>query len=75
MEASVLEVILDPGAADPADPAVDDGHLAVVDVPEPAKIPANLSATAERALGDADLRRAHDTDLDTGGREAFVELP
>ena len=40
VELAVLEVILDPGAADPADPAVDDHDLAVVDVPEAAQVPA-----------------------------------
>ena len=34
MEAAVLEVVLDSGAADPADAAVDDGELAVVDMAE-----------------------------------------
>ena len=34
VEAAVLEMVLDPGAADPADPPVDDDDLAVVDVPE-----------------------------------------
>ena len=37
MEAAVLEVVLDPGAADPADAAVDDDDLAMVDVSEPAR--------------------------------------
>ena len=46
VEAPVLEVILDPGAPDPADPAVHDDHLAVVDVPERANVPASGSAIA-----------------------------
>ena len=39
VEAAVLEVILDAGAPDPADPAVDDDQLAMVDVPELVKVP------------------------------------
>jgi hypothetical protein len=33
VEAAVVEVVLDPGAADPGDAAVDDEQLAVVDAP------------------------------------------
>ena len=40
VEPPVLEVVLDPCAADPADAAVDDDDLAVVDVPDGAEVPA-----------------------------------
>ena len=51
VEAAVVEVILDPGAADPADAAVDDHDLAMVDVPEPAEVPARSPARAEGPTG------------------------
>ena len=44
VELAVLEMILDPGAADPADPAVDDDDLAMVDVSEAAEVPAGGAA-------------------------------
>ena len=53
VEATVLEVVLDSGAADPADPAVDDDDLAVVDVPEGAEVPAHGPASPERPGGRA----------------------
>ena len=40
MEAAVLEVVLDAGSADPADSAVDDHDLAVIDVAERGQVPA-----------------------------------
>jgi hypothetical protein len=53
----------------PAEPAEaadeDDRDLAVVDVPEPAKIPARRPAAAERTDLHARLRGAGDADLDT----------
>ena len=55
MEAAVVEVVLDPGAADPADAAVDDEELAVVEVAELRRRPA---------------RRAHDADVDPAGPRA-----
>ena len=73
VEAPVLEVILDPGAAHPADAAVDDRHLAMVDVPELAKVPARVSRAAERTGRRACLHRAHDADLDPGAQETVVE--
>ena len=48
VEAAVLEVVLDAGAADPADAPVDDHDLAVVDVPERREVPARGSALPER---------------------------
>ena len=50
VEAAVVEVVLDPGAADPADPAVDDEELAMVEVTELRRRP--------------QPRRAHDADVD-----------
>ena len=73
VEPSVLEVILDPGAADPADATVDDDDLAVVDVPEGAEVPPGGAARAERAVRGARLRRPDDADLGAGGGEPLVE--
>ena len=56
VEAAVVEVVLDPAAADPADPAVDDDELAVVEVAE-------LARRAHRV-------GAHDADVDAAGRAA-----
>ncbi len=53
VEATVLEVVLDSGAADPADPAVDDDDLAMVDVPERAEVPAHGPASPQRPGGRA----------------------
>ena len=75
MEAAVLEVVLDSGAADPADAAVDDEQLAVVDVPEPGQVPTSGAHAAERPDGCARFRRPDDADLDSGSGEPLVELP
>ena len=48
VEAAVVEVILDPGAADPPDSPVDDEELAVVDVAERAEVPLLLAARRRR---------------------------
>ena len=48
---TILEVVLDSGAADPADPAVDDDDLAMVDMPHPAEVPAHRPAGPERPDG------------------------
>ena len=75
VEAAVLEVVLHPGAADPADPAVDDEHLAVVDVPERVELPADRAAVvAERPEGPARLRAARHARLHAAGRQPVVEL-
>src|SRR6185503_13655276 len=64
VETAVREVILDPGAADPPDPSVDDHDLAVVDVTQRSQIPVPAAASgAEHAALRARLRRAHDADL------------
>ena len=65
VEAAVLEVVLDAGAADPADAAVDDDELAMVDVPERRR----GSSARHRSLPSgpsrhARLRRAYDADLE-----------
>ena len=72
VEAAVLEVILDPGAADPADAAVDDDDLAMIDVSEPGEVPARGAPGAERAGRRPHLCRAHDAHFDTGGGETLV---
>ena len=74
VEAPVLEVILDPRAADPADPAVHDDDLAMVDVPEAREIPVQGAASAERAGRRPGLRRPHDADLGSGRGQLVVEL-
>ena len=63
VEAAVLEVVLDPGAADPAGPAVDDDRLAMVDVAELGEVPAQILLGAEQPAGRASLSRSHDADL------------
>jgi hypothetical protein len=73
VEAAVLEVVLDAGAADPADAPVDDQHLAVVDVPDRPKVPPRRVAAAERPERSLELRGAHDADLDACSGQALVE--
>ena len=64
VEAAVLEVVLDAGAADPADSTVDDHDLAVIDVAEPAQVPAELAVASQQADRGTRLRRSDDADLD-----------
>ena len=52
VEATIGEVVLDPRAADPADAAVDDEELAVVDAPRRAHH-ANLDAAGPQPLVEA----------------------
>ena len=73
MEAAVLEVVLDSGAADPADATVDDGELAVVDMAEAAQVPVHCTAGSELTGTRAGLRRPHDADLNACARETVVE--
>ena len=75
VELAVLEVILDPGAADPADPAVDDHDLAVVDVPEAAQVPTAGPARVQRPSRRPRLDRAGHAHLNPGLRQPLVELP
>ena len=75
MEAAVLEVVLDPGATDPADAAVDHDDLAVVDVTDSREVPALRATAAEWPGGNTRLRRAHDADLHARGRQPVVEGP
>ena len=74
VEAAVVEVVLDPGAADPADPAVDDEELAVVDVAEPVEVPAARASRRYRLRRPPQLHRAHDADLDAPAEQPVVEL-
>ena len=75
VELAVLEVILDPGATDPADPPIDDDGLAMVDMPQPAQIPAHLPAATEGAAARrARLRGSVHTHHDTRRRQPVVEL-
>ena len=73
VEAAVLEVVLDPRSADPPDATVDDRDLAVVDVPEPRKVPGRRAAPAERPSGHTGLHRANHADLDARRSEPVVE--
>ena len=73
MEAAVLEVVLDAGSADPADSTVDDHNLAVIDVAEPAQIPADCAVASERPERRTRLHRSDDADLDARLREPLVE--
>ena len=73
VEAAVLEVVLDAGSADPADPAVDDHDLAVIDVAERGKVPSCPALASERPDRRTRLRRPGDADLDPGASEPLVE--
>ena len=75
VEAAVLEVVLDSGAADPADAAVDDRELAMVDMPECAQVPAHRPVAPEWPDGRAQTRGAHGAHLDACRDEMVVELP
>ena len=74
VEAAVVEVVVDPGAADPPDPAVDDQVLAVVDVPELFNRPAGGIAGGGGLWGRAQLHRAHHAHLDAACQEPRVEV-
>ena len=73
MEPAVLEVVLDAGAADPTDSTVEDHDLAVIDVAEPAQVPAELAVASQQADRGTRLRRPDDADLDARVREPVVE--
>ncbi len=75
VEATVLEVVFDPGSADPADSSVDDDELAMVDVPQATQVPASRAVGSERAELCSGLRRSDDADIDTRSNEPVVELP
>ena len=72
VEAAVVEVVLDPGAADPARLPVHDEELAVVDVAERLHVPVRRAAAAELPGGRAGLRGAHDADVDAPAIEPVV---
>jgi hypothetical protein len=72
-EASVLEMVLDPGAAHPANAAVNDGNLAMVDMAERGEVPARRASATKRSNGRTELCGAHDADLDICRREPVVE--
>jgi hypothetical protein len=74
VEAAVLEVILDAGPTDPADAAVDDECLAVVDVAQTVQVPADGAGGAERPERRAHLRRTGRHHLDAGREEPIVEV-
>ena len=74
VKGAVLEVILDPGAPDPADPAIDDDDLAMVDMPQPAQVPAGLATGTERAMRHPRLRGAGHAHLNPRLDQRLVEL-
>ncbi len=74
VEAAVVEVVLDPGAADPPDPAVDDHELAVIDVPELLNRPASLIAARGGLRRRTEPHRAHHAYLDAACQEPRVEV-
>ncbi len=73
VEATVLEVILEACPTDPADPAIDDEQLPMVEVPEPFQVPTRRPPSADRARLRARLGRPDDTHCDAGGRQLLVE--
>ena len=75
VERAVLEMILDPRAADPADSAVDDDDLAVVDVPEAAQVPTGGPTCVQRPSRGPRLDRTSYAHLNPGLRQPLVELP
>jgi hypothetical protein len=74
VEATVLKVVLDACAPDPADPAVHHDELAMVDVPEPAHVPPGRATPTQCSGGNAKPGRTHDANLDSRSREAIVEV-
>jgi len=73
VEAAVLEAVLDARSADPADSAVDDHDLAVIDVAERRQVPASRAVASKRPDRRTRLRRPDDADLDVGGIEPLIE--
>jgi hypothetical protein len=73
VEAAILEVILDSSAADPADAAIYDDDLAVVDVTELRKVPLPRRSSHNRLRRSPYLRCAHHPDLDTSGQKPLVK--
>ena len=73
VEATVREVVFDPGAADPPDSSVDDHDLAVIDVTQRSQVPVHAAPGAEHAALRPRLRRAHHADLRARPRQALVE--
>src|SRR6185503_2294218 len=59
VKAAILEVILDAGAPDPPDAAVDDHELAVVNVPKRAEVPPVHPSGAELPAPRTHLHRPH----------------
>ena len=75
VEAAVLEVVLDPGATDPADTPVHEHNLAVVDMAQAGEVPVRLAVAPEHPGSRPRLRRADDTDFDAGRGQPPVVLP
>ena len=73
MEPPVVEVVLDPRAADPGDATVDDDDLAMVDVPESVEVPPSAAADRDRLDGSPQLGRSDDPDVDAGCQKPLVE--
>src|SRR4029450_3244733 len=65
-EAPPPEISPDAAPANPAEPAIDDDELAVIDVPEAGQVPAGRAVAAERPNRYPGLRRADDAHIDPG---------
>ena len=74
MEASVVEVVLDTGAADPPGAAVHDDELPVVEVAEPAEVPGPPAARRRRLGPRPWPHGAHDADVHAAVKQPPVEL-
>ena len=74
VEASVVEVVLDTGAADPPGAAVHDDELPVVEVAEPAEVPGPPSARRRRLGPRPWAHGPHDADVHAAVQQPPVEL-
>ena len=72
---AVLEVVLDAGTTDPTDPTIDDDHLPVVDVPQSAQVPDDVTAGAQWPAWRPQLCPARDAHLNPRFGQPLVELP
>ena len=73
MKCTIFEMILDPGATHPADPAVDHDDLPMIDVPQARQVPLHLSTLAEWPPRHSNPSRAGNAHLNPGLGQLFVE--
>jgi hypothetical protein len=74
VEAAVVEVVLDSGAADPTDAAVDDDEFTMIEVSEPAEVPGARAARGGRLRSCARTRGVYDAHIHPSVEEPLVEL-